>query len=411
MPPEPQLHKGALVLGGAHGSLEIVRSLGRRGIQVWLLTDDNPLARLSRYVTRSLHWPGPRDDGAVDFLRDLAARFRLEGWVLFAGADADVRFIAQNHSALGAIFRLTTPRWDVIRWAYDKRLMNTRAAELGMALPRSYYPRHRAELAELEIRYPVVIKPTVCEGRDAFVAAKAWRADDQRTLAAYYDEAEALVGSGSIMIQELIPGNGHAQVSYAAVWDRGQPVASLVARRRRQYPIDFGFTSTFVETITCDEVEDAACRFLRSLDYSGLVEMEFKFDVRDAAYKILDVNARSWTWIALGAASGLDFAAVQWRVANGEPVEPHSARAGATWRYLSRDLIAAGQEMFYGVLSPIEYLTSLRPSSAAAVFAWDDPVPAVLDLPVVTGRVIKRRLFRRRNRPSVSTLQSAKLRL
>jgi D-aspartate ligase len=410
MPPEPQYRKGALVLGGAHGSLEIARSLGRRGVRVWLLTDDSPLATLSRYVAHSERWPGPRDARAVDFLRDLAGRFRLEGWVLFAGADADVRFIAQNHAALGAIFRLTTPRWDVIRWAYDKRLMNARAAELGIALPRSCYPRHRAELVDLDVRYPVIIKPTVCEGRDAFVAAKAWRADEQRTLVAHYDEAEALVGSESIMIQELIPGDGRSQVSYAAVWDRGQPIASLVARRRRQYPIDFGFTSTFVETVACDDVEDAACRFLRSLDYSGLVEMEFKFDARDGSYKILDVNARSWTWIALGAASGTDFAAVQWRLANGEPVEPHSARPGATWRYLSRDLIAAGQEMICGTLSPRECLSSLRPSSASAVFAWDDPLPALLDLPVVTGRVIKRRLFRRRRRQAVGTWQSARLR-
>lgn len=48
---DPQ--RGAIVLGGAHGSLEIARSLGRRGIRVWLITDDNPLARMSRYVERS----------------------------------------------------------------------------------------------------------------------------------------------------------------------------------------------------------------------------------------------------------------------------------------------------------------------------------------------------------------------
>lgn len=410
MSSEPRKQKGALVLGGAHGSLEIARSLGRRGIPVWLLTDDNPLATFSRYVTRSLRWPGARDPRAVDFLRDLADRDHLRGWVLFPGADADVRFIAQNHAQLGVIFALTTPNWDVVRWTYDKRRMNERAAELGIALPISHYPRQRDELAGIDFRFPVIVKPTVCEGRDAFVAAKAWRADDRRTLTGYYDDAVALVGSDQIMIQELIPGDGRAQVSYAAVWDRGIPVASLVARRRRQYPIDFGFTSTFVETIEAKDVERIASRYLRSLDYSGLVEMEFKFDARDGAYKILDVNSRTWTWIALGAASGVDFAAIQWRLAQGEEIEPHTARAGTTWRYLSRDLIAAAQEMLAGALSPVDHLLSLKQSSASAVFAWDDPLPAILDLPVVAGRVIKRRLCRHRNRQIVGTLQSAKLR-
>src|SRR5207302_4833666 len=133
--------------------------------------------------------------------------------------------------------------------------------------------------------------PTVREQRNAFTRAKAWRVDDRSALLARYQEAAALVGERAIVLQELIPGGGSTQFSYAGVWHRGSPVASLVARRTRQYPIDFGYTSTFVETVHRPEVEDAACRFLRSLDFTGLVEVEFKYDARDGRYKILDVNA------------------------------------------------------------------------------------------------------------------------
>ena len=401
--------RGALILGGAHGSLEIARSLGRRGIPVWVITTDNPLATLSRYVERSFSWHGAREDGALAYLTDLAARHRLDGWVLFAGGDAEVRFVAQNHAALGAIFTLTTPPWDVIRWAYDKRWMNTLAAELGLEQPFSRYPRSRHDLAKLGIRFPVVIKPTTCEGRGAFVTAKAWRADDQRELVARYDEAEALVGADNIMVQELIPGDGRMQFSYAAVWDRGMPIGSMVARRRRQYPINFGFTSTFVESIASRKIEQAACRFLGSLDYSGLVEVEFKYDSRDGAYKILDVNARAWTWIALGAAAGVDFPAIQWRLALGEQIAPVTGRLGASWRYLSRDLVASAQEMLLGRLAPRSYLHSLRSPSAGAVFAWDDPWPAVLDLPMVAMRVVKRGLSRG-TRDAAAAWQSARMR-
>jgi len=100
---------GAIVLGGAHGSLEIARSLGRRGIPVWLVTADNPLASLSRYVERSLTWPGPRHEEAAEFLIALGRRCALDGWVLFPGSDEDLRFVAQNHNALGTIFTLVTP--------------------------------------------------------------------------------------------------------------------------------------------------------------------------------------------------------------------------------------------------------------------------------------------------------------
>jgi D-aspartate ligase len=401
--------RGVIVLGGAHGSLEIARSLGRHGIRVWLITADNPLASLSRYVEKSFRWRGPSDDGALPFLLDLGQTHRLDGWVVFAGSDEDVRFIAQNHAALSAVFTLTTLPWEQLRWAADKRLMNTRADELGIARPRTRYPRSRDDLTALGMPFPVILKPAVREGRNAFVDAKAWRVDDEAALFARYEDAKSLVGTDSIMIQELVPGDGRAQFSYAALWDRGKPVASLVARRRRQYPIEFGFTSTFVETVEQPQVEADACRFLASLDFSGLAEIEFKYDPRDSAYKILDVNTRSWTWVSLGAASGIDFPLLQWRLATGEDVAPQTARAGAGWRYFSRDFAASLCEMFAGRLSPLDYLRSFHRPLAGAVFAWDDPLPALLDLPLSALRVATRRLTRRKS-AAAPPLQSAKLR-
>jgi D-aspartate ligase len=402
--PQHNAPKGALVLGGAHGSLAIARSLGRHGIPVWLLTSDNPLATVSRYVERNFTWPGPGRDGALAYLTDLAARHDLSGWVLFAGGDAEAQFIAQHPAALGAIFALTTPGWDTIRWAIDKRAMNARAAELGLAYPLSCYPRTGDELTKLDVGFPCIIKPTI---RNASFHPKAWRADDRRALVAAYDNAKALVGADRIMVQELIPGDGSAQFSYAAIWDRGAPIGALIARRARQYPIDFGFTSTYVKTIASPEIEAAAGRFLSALNYSGLVEIEFKFDARDGSYKMLDVNARVWTWIALGAAAGIDFPLMQWRLATGGQVVPAAARLGVTWRYLSRDLVAATQAMLAGTLSPISCARSLRHAQAAAVFASDDLLPGLFDLPLVAARLFKRRL-RRGGHDRVGELQSAK---
>ena len=406
VPPSPR--KGAIVLGGAHGSLEIARSLGRRGIPVWLITSDNPLASLSRFVESSFRWRGPRDSGALAFLTNLARRHGLDGWVLFAGSDDDVWFVAQNHAALGALFTLTTPAWNTIRWTHDKRAMNARADELGIAHPLTRQARSRDELVSLGMSFPLILKPAVHEGRNAFVDAKAWRADDEATLLARYDEAKALVGADAIMIQELIPGDGATQFSYAAVWDRGKPVASLMAQRRRQYPVEFGFTSTLVETIEHPQIGAEACRFLASLDYSGLVEVEFKYDARDRRYKILDVNARAWSWLALGRAAGVDFAALQWRVATGGTIAPQATRRSARWIYVSRDLAASLWDMLDGTMPPTAYLRSFQRPLALAVFAWDDPVPALVDLPLSAVRVAGRWLARRKSAVA-PPLQSAGL--
>jgi predicted ATP-grasp superfamily ATP-dependent carboligase len=381
---------GALIVGGAHGSLGLARGLGRRGIPVCFVSDDHRIAKYSRYVGRAFDWPGPLDEGALAFLLGLASRHHLDSWVLIAAGDAELRLISQHHAELSSVYRVTVPPWEIGRWAHDKQLTYQRAAALGIDYPRSYDPRDLQDVAQLDCRFPVVLKPAVREQRNAFTQAKAWRCDDRASLLARYEQAAALVDSQGIVLQELIPGGGSAQFSYAGVWDRGSPVASLVARRTRQYPVEFGYTSTFVEAVEQSEVEDAACRFLRSLDYSGLVEVEFKYDRRDGRYKLLDVNARAWTWCALGSIAGVDFAHVLWRIAMGEAVEPIRGRANVAWMHGMRDLVAAGQEMLAGRLSPLSYMRGWHQPLVFAAFAKDDPLPGIVDLPILLWRLLAR---------------------
>jgi len=390
--PFPQAGCGALVLGGSHGALAVVRSLGRHGIPVWCASNETVLTRLSRFTRKGLRWPGPNAENAADFLLETGGRHHLFGWALIPCADEEARFVSENHAALSRMFRLRTPPWETLRWAYDKHRMNERAAALGLDLPRTFRAESRNDLVNADLRFPVILKPAVKHHGNAFTLAKAWRADDHAALLARYDDAAELVGADAVVVQELIPGRGAAQFSYAALWDRGKPVASLTARRARQYPIHFGYTSTFVETIARADVEHAAWRFLDSLAYDGLVEVEFKYDARDRRMKLLDVNARAWTWIALGERAGVDFPHLFWRLAMGEAVPSVRGLAGVGWTHASRDIVAACQEMALGYLRPRDYLASLRRPMQFAAFAADDPLPGVLDVPLSLGRFLTHRL-------------------
>jgi predicted ATP-grasp superfamily ATP-dependent carboligase len=394
---------GALIVGGAHGALALVRSLGRHGIPVCYLTDDHPIASYSRYTERSFRWAGPDDAGAVEFLKALAREHRLDGWALIAAGDAELRLLSQHHAELSGIFRVGVPPWETVRVAHDKRLTYERAEALGIDYPRCYNPRDISELASLDCRFPVVLKPTVREQRNAFTRDKAWRADDRATLVARYRDAAALVGERGIVLQELIPGDGSTQFSYAAVWWQGAPVVSLTARRTRQYPLDFGYTSTFVETVDAPDIEEAACRFLRSIGYSGLVEVEFKRDPRDGRAKILDVNPRAWTWNALGSIAGVDFGHVLWRLMMGETVAPVRATAGVAWMHGSRDMLAAVLGMMAGRLKPADYLRSWSKPLVYAGFAKDDLIPGLIDVPLQAARVLNRYL------PSPETARADRL--
>ena len=305
---------GALVVGGAHVSIAVARSLGRRGIPVWLLAS-HPLPRLSRYVQRSFPWPGAEHPDGVTSIVDVAARHGLKGWVLFATGDEDMRLIAQNHALLASHFRVATANWDTIRWVYDKRLTYRRAASLGIDCPRGFQPCDLETVRQSDVQFPVVLKPACRDGINELTKAKAWKADDRDALLALYRRATSLVGNDAVIVQEWIPGNGETQFSYAGLWDRGKPVASLVARRARQYPVDFGRSSTFVETVEQEQVETLACRFLELLEL--LRRCRNRIQVRSARSAlqalgrqrpVLDVD-RTWAacrrgFSVLGVAAG-----------------------------------------------------------------------------------------------------------
>ncbi len=382
---------GALVIGGNYRGLGVVRSLGRRGIPVWVLTDEHLIAAASRYARRSVPWPALGEAEQVGYLLDLGARHRLDAWAIFPTGDEDAALLARNHAALTERFLLTTPPWKMLRWAYDKRLTYRLAEELGVAHPWTRHPRCREEAAALDCAYPVILKPAFKENVNSFTRDKAWLVEGREALLARYDEACGLVAQDVIMVQELIPGGGEAQFSYAALCVDGRPRASLAARRTRQHPVDFGRSSSYVETVDLPEIEEPARRLLAAMRYTGLVEVEFKYDSRDGRYKLLDINPRVWGWHSLGRRAGVDFPYLLWRVLRDEPTPEARARPGVRWVRAVTDLPAVAHEIWRGRMSLRAYLRSLRGPLECAIFALDDPLPALFEAPLLSYIAWRRR--------------------
>src|SRR5258708_34206815 len=296
---------GALVMDADYRGLAVVRSLGRQGIPVWVLQHgDQLLAALSRYNQRTLSWPSHDEEEKVNFLVNLADRERIRDWVLFPTGDQGAALVARHHKALGNSFHFSPPPWDVLQWCYDKRLTYQLADKVGVDHPWTLYPANREHVAASHCPYPVILKPAYCSSFNRFTASKAWRIDNREQLLARYEEAKTLVDPGALMIQEVIPGGGESQFSYTALCKDGRPIASLTARRARQIPMDFGRASTFVETVDDPTISATAVRLIETLQYTGIVEVEFKRDARDGKLKLLDVNPRVWGWHSLCGPAG-----------------------------------------------------------------------------------------------------------
>jgi D-aspartate ligase len=374
---------GALVVGGNLNGLSIARSLGRHGVPVWVVSPPNVrLASFSRYTRRTLPWPTGDDETQVEYLLEIAARNNLGQWVLYPTSDKSAALLSRFHSELSGRYRVSTPTWNVLRWAYDKRFTYRLAASQNVDYPATFYPLTDADLEGVNCEFPAILKPAAHSSINRLSEDKAWRVANREELLVRYREARELMPPDLILVQEMIPGNGGSQFSFAALCREGKTIASLTARRTRQYPIDFGYSSSFVETFDVPEIVAPSQRLLEAIGYTGIVEVEYKYDIRDGRFKLLDINPRLWTWSPLGGRAGMDFPYLLWKMMQDMPVEEQKAPAGVRWVRMSTDVPAAFQEMLRGRLKLREYLQSLHGPLQFALVAADDPFPALMDLPI-----------------------------
>src|SRR6266536_3297054 len=373
---------GALVVGGDYQGLGIVRSLGRHGVPIYVLDDEPSIARYSRYTSRALRALDLRDEEAtIQTILRAGDRFGLRGWVIFPTRDEIVTALSRGREHLEPIFRVSTPAWETVQYAIDKRLTHAMAARIGIPTPRTWYPESVEALdAIVPDRWPLLVKPAIKQHFIYTTRVKGWIVGDRQQLRARFRDAAAILSPGEVMVQDVIPGNGLTQYAYCAFFKSGEAVGRMVVRRRRQRPADLGRSSTFVETVDLPELTEASERFLREIDYYGLVELEYKVDGDDGAYTLLDVNARTWGYHSVGRAAGVDFPLLLYRDQLGLDVAPADARPGVTWIRLLTDTPTAFAEIARRRLSLHDYLRSLRSVAAEAVFSRDDLRPGCAEV-------------------------------
>ncbi len=282
---------GVLLLGSDFKALGVARSLGRRGVPVGMVDNLPRSGWFSRYVSKRFRWGGPMYGRAfLSFLCDVARRSAMEGWVLFPVQDENLELVARNCDSLSRVYRLVTQPWDVLKWAHDKKLMNAIAEGAGVQHPRTWYPASEDDLREAtDIRFPAIVKPTMSIDLQYAIGRKALQASDFEGLVQAFRLASTIVPPGQLMVQEVVTG---PQLSVAAFCEHGSAISAMTARRTRQYPIDYGLGSSFVEAFEIPGLLEPAQRLLRRLGITGMVEVEFVEDHRDGVPKLPSAGTR-----------------------------------------------------------------------------------------------------------------------
>lgn len=368
---------GALVIEGHVQGLSNTRSLGELGIPVYVL-DVNPcLAQFSRYCKRFFRCPPFSSDDFADFLVKLAIEENLNGWLIMASNDHIVEQLSRNRDRLEPYYNFLVPRSDTLERIIDKSLLMQEAEKCSVHIPRTY--RVRESLLPEDISFPVLVKG--CKGLSFYKAThkKAIQVNDREELRRTISLLSQWMDSSDYMVQELVESKVQDHtLSFTCFAVDGEIKTQWMGEKLREHPIKYG-TATFAQSIFSGTALQEAVPLMRQLAYTGVCEIEFIKDRNDGLYKLIEINPRTWLWVGLAKACGIDYAKMAYWYCNDIPFQfPQKYKVGVKWINGLTDVVFSIKALILGSLSLKEYLASFRGPKVRAIWSNKDWLPGIV---------------------------------
>lgn len=386
---------GAIIIEGHVQGLSNTRSLGEAGIPVYVLDKTNCLARYSRYCKKFFYCPDFAFDELAEFLIDLAEKENIRDWLLLPSNDHAVMTIARNHELLSKYYKLITPPDEFLQNIVDKTKLLGIAKEAGVPVPKSWTFRTKEEALKHVSAFPVLTRGRLGLSFYKTMGRKAFLSRSRDEFLSHLQAIESKMSLSSIFSQELIPaGKSNPTISYAAFCVNGEVKTFWMGEKLREHPWQFG-TATMAQSMYVEKCHEQSVSLLKALNYNGICEVEYLLDLRTGEYKLIEINARTWLWVGLARACGVDFAKTAWERVNNQPIDyPKDYITGLKWRNLLTDTWISIWALARLKMGFMDYLKSLRGKIIPAVYSRKDPLPAFMIFLLALYLARKRNILR-----------------
>ncbi len=365
-----------LVVGGREVSLAVIRSFANNKIPVIFVSHEpGDFSSSSRFVDKTHLLPNPNthEEQFVESLLNLSKEYP-EALLLPCSDDA-LQVCSKHKDKLDTKFVTSFPDWPVLQRILDKKFTYETAEKIGIPCPKTITVSSIEEIQEKgdSIMYPCVIKPSTGHLFVEIFGSKMVFVNNKQELLENFSN---LVESGLVlMIQEFIPGPDSQNVNYMSFVDNYKTHVEFTAAKVRNDPPSTGSPRVTVSR-KIPEILEPGQRILNALNYSGYSCTEFKFDVRDQKYKLLEVNGRVNRSIYQPIKCGIDFPKMiyDYYLYNILPVQK-DYKEGIYWIDDFRDIVRSIQYIKKEKYSFREYVKPYFSPHVFAVLNRKDPLP------------------------------------
>jgi predicted ATP-grasp superfamily ATP-dependent carboligase len=369
---------GAIIIEGHVQGLSNTRSLGEVGIPVYVVDKTDCIARHSKYCKKFFRSPNFIKDDFADFLVDLAANENIQDWVLIPSNDHSVYTLSKHKSRLEKYYKIITQGLEIIDKIYDKIKLIEIAKKINIPIPETHTFKSVNEPIKNELSFPVITK-----GRNGLsfyqsLKKKAFLAENEEQL---WKQLQIINNNYFIegsFTQELIPFDGNNKtISFTAFCENGEIKTHWSGIKLREHPIQFG-TASFTKSTYVKECHEQSIPLLRELNYTGVCEVEYLKDPRNGEYKLIEINPRTWLWVELAKACGIDYAKMIYNYVNGLKNHfPNTYDTNRYWINPFSDTAYALPAIIKGQLRLYQYFSSLlKGKKENALYKKHDKRPA-----------------------------------
>ncbi len=330
--PEASPLRPAMVIAGGVAGLAVVRALGSAGVPVIVLYHDvHDVGRASRHAAASIRVPHP-EHAEKEFVDNLLAIGpRHAGALLLPTSDEAVKTLGRHKRALERHYAVGCVDWEVSERFIDKRHTYELAERLGVPAPRTVVPGSVDDLeaARDMLQFPCLVKPRESHRYVEVFGRKMVKVHNYGEMLEAFREADD--SHLEVLIQEFIPGGDAAGVNYNAYCQDGRPLAACTAQKLRLSPPEMGRPRVLISRHV-PEIAEPATALLGEMGVEGFSCTEFKWDRRDATYKLMEINGRPNHSTALSVRCGMNFPAMTYRhLIEGELPSDSRYETGVYW--------------------------------------------------------------------------------
>lgn len=390
----------ALVLKSArnplhHGTLGIIRTLGRLGVPVYAVAEDRfTPAGVSRYLTSSFPWKtsGLCTESFVERLVAIAARIGCRA-ILIPTDDRAAAFVAEHADALTPWYRFPRLPRDLPRLLANKRDLHMLCRSLDVPSPEMAVPGTLDDVhAFIErARFPAVVKAA-----DSHAIPNGGRSTSivrsPAELLAIYRQATS-PERRNLMFQEYIPASGAEDwVFHGYSNPQTGCFVAFTGKKVRSYPPFAGPTSLGV-SFANETLSEQTLKLVKATGYAGIMDLDYRLDKRDGLYKLLDFNPRvGANFRMFENLEGVDVVRALHLDLTGRRVPQAQMIKGRKFILESHDWFASLSYFRRGSLKFNGWLHSMSGKRELAWFSPDDPLPVFFVCLRLIGRIVKRAL-------------------